>query len=58
MMLSHPHIIEYVHHELSERQMRIFTEYCESKDLESVLGERSRYESTAAVESSWPMSPC
>ena len=52
MMLSHPHIIEYVHHELSERQMRIFTEYCESKDLESVLGERSRYESTAAVESS------
>lgn len=39
MTLSHPHIIKYVHHELSEMKMEIFTEYCQSRDLETFFEE-------------------
>ncbi|PNP39165.1 hypothetical protein TGAMA5MH_08842 [Trichoderma gamsii] len=34
MTLDHPHIINYVHHKLSEQTMEIYTEYCQYRDLE------------------------
>ncbi|KAK3390248.1 kinase-like domain-containing protein [Podospora didyma] len=37
--LSHPHVLKYVHHELTENCMDIFTEYCERRDLDGFMGE-------------------
>lgn len=34
MTLDHPHIIQYIHHKLSEKTMEIYTEYCQFRDLE------------------------
>jgi len=41
MTLDHPHIIEYVHHELSDTKMEIYTEFCQLKDLETTLEKNS-----------------
>lgn len=37
--LSHPHVLKYVHHELTENCMDIFTEFCELQDLDGFMGE-------------------
>ncbi|KAI1390556.1 kinase-like domain-containing protein [Hypoxylon trugodes] len=34
MDLDHPHILAYVHHELSSTKMHIYTEYCQCGDLQ------------------------
>ncbi|KAI1420583.1 kinase-like domain-containing protein [Xylaria sp. FL1777] len=37
MTLDHPNILAYVHHELDSTEMRIYTEFCRLKDLESLM---------------------
>ncbi|KAI1418422.1 kinase-like domain-containing protein [Hypoxylon sp. FL1857] len=37
MTLDHPHIIKYIHHQLGEYKMEIYTEYCQHRDLESFI---------------------
>lgn len=39
MTLSHPHIIQYVHHQLSSD---IYTEYYQHRDLESFIASQTR----------------
>ncbi|KAH7307942.1 kinase-like domain-containing protein [Rhexocercosporidium sp. MPI-PUGE-AT-0058] len=40
MTLNHPNILEYVHHELRDSKMEIYTEFCEAGDLQCLLDEQ------------------
>ncbi|KAK5064758.1 hypothetical protein LTR84_000592 [Exophiala bonariae] len=39
MTLDHPHILDYVHHELNDTKMLIYTEHCQFGDLSALLRE-------------------
>lgn len=39
MYLDHPHILSYVHHEIDNRRIEIYTEFCGHGDLQELLCE-------------------